>query len=793
MIPRYPNVTVLGAGTMGAQLACLIAGSGSRVRLLDLDAATARAGLARAVKLQPSPVYAPEDLARIRTSGFDELDDAVAASDWVLEAIVERLEPKRELLGRVEAALEVAPGGPIVTTNTSGLSITALAEGRSDAFRQRFFGTHFFNPPRYARLLELVPHAETDRAVMEAFATYGTVRLGKGVVIARDTPAFIANRLGVHGMLTVLRLAQELGLGPDEVDELTGELIGRPKSATFRTLDLVGIDVALAVAEHCHEALADDPDREVFEPPPILRRLVEQGALGTKSGAGFFRREPDGEILALDFETGDYRARRKVRSAAVQAARAEADPAKRVALLLAAGGSGGQTAGGDRADPAAELLRRALTSELRYAAQLAPQMADDAWSVDAAMRWGFGWQHGPLETIDLLGETARSLLDGAAGALPSVGGAPAAYTEDGRTWSFEQDRPAPLPAIARATAPLDLAAARERARANGLPGNAAASVIELTDGGLEAEGILGVELHGKLNVIGMDSLDLLRRAVALASERADGLVIGTAAADFSAGANLALLLIEAEEGEWAELDRAVRAFQGVTKAMRYAPVPVVVAPRGRTLGGGAELVLGGARAQPLAETYIGLVESGVGLIPGGGGSTAMARRAAASVPDGVGADPFPALLHVITTIGTARVATSAAEARALWLLRDADLITASPDRQWADAARTARALADGGYRPPAPTPIRVLGRRGIAAAEALTYNQLVGGQVSEHDRKVVLGLARVMSGGDVAEGTLVSEDHLLDLEREVFLKLLGEPLTRARIRHTLKTGKPLRN
>jgi 3-hydroxyacyl-CoA dehydrogenase len=332
-----------------------------------------------------------------------------------------------------------------------------------------------------------------------------------------------------------------------------------------------------------------------------------------------------------------------------------------------------------------------------------------------------------------------------------------------------------------------LPGARTAAREKQLPSNPAASVVELP------EGILGVELHGKLNVIGLDTLDLVHRAVTLAAKRYDGLVIGTAAADFSVGANLALLLIEAEDGDWQELDRAVRRFQGVTTELRYAPVPVVVAPRGRTLGGGTELVLAAGRAQPLAETYIGLVEVGVGLIPGGGGSTAMARRAAASVPEGVQADLFPAFQHVITTIGTARVATSAVEARALWLLTDADQVTANPDRQWTDAARTARTMADGGYRAPARLPIPVLGRRGIAAAEALTFNQLSGRQISEHDRKIVLELARVMSGGEVAEGTAVGEQYLLDLEREAFLRLLGERLTRDRIRHTLKTGKPLRN
>jgi 3-hydroxyacyl-CoA dehydrogenase len=791
MIARYPHVAVLGAGTMGAQLACLAAGAGSRVTLLDVSAELARDGLERAAKLRPSPLYAASDRWRITTGGLDDLERTVPDADWVIEAIVERAGPKGELLARVDAALPTSRAGPVVTTNTSGLSVTDLAAGRSERFQRRFFGTHFFNPPRYTRLLELVPHPGSDPATMDDVAAYASLLLGKGVVIARDTPAFIANRLGVHGMLQVLRLAQELGLGPDEVDELTGELLGRPKSATFRTLDLVGVDVALAVAEHCHQALDGAEERDAFEPPPLLRELVARGALGAKSGAGFFRREPDGEILALDLGTGEYRPRRRVRSAVVEAARLEPNLAARLRIL-----ADGATR--DGRDPAAELLRRAVTGELRYAARVAPQVAGDAWSVDAAMRWGFGWQLGPLEAIDALREAGHDPLDGspseperesgpavAPTAPPAAAdGVPARYHEDGLTWSFAARAPAPPP---RPPAGIDLAAARASASAKGLPSNAAASVVELRDG------ILGVELHGKLNVIGLDTLELLRRAIDLASERYDGLVVATDAPDFSAGANLVLLLVEAEDGEWDELDRAVRRFQGVTSALRSAAVPTVVAPRGRTLGGGAELVLSGTRVQALAETYLGLVEVGVGLIPAGGGSTAMARRAATSVPAGSGADLFPAFQHVFTTVATARVATSAAEARDLWLLTDADRITADPDRQWADAARVARTLADAGHRPPARLPIPVLGRRGIAAAEALTFNQLLGRQISEHDRRVALELARVMSGGDVAEGTQVSEDHLLDLEREAFLRLIGERLTRDRIRHTLKTGKPLRN
>ncbi|MGH2357063.1 MAG: 3-hydroxyacyl-CoA dehydrogenase family protein, partial [Candidatus Limnocylindria bacterium] len=558
-----------------------------------------------------------------------------------------------------------------------------------------------------------------------------------------------------------LRVAQELGLGPDEVDELTGPLIGRPKSATFRTLDLVGIDVATAVADHCYADLASDPERETFVVPSVMRHLVERGALGEKTSAGFYRKE-DGEILGLDFESGEYRTRRKLASGAVQVARNESDLANRLRMLIAA------------PDTAGEFLRRVLAANLAYAVRIGPEVADSVADVDAAMRWGFGWDLGPFQVIDALGDDAARLM--------SEVELPAPAYENGRAWRFTERSLAP---VQPRPGSLDLAAAR--ARRTDLPANASASVLELPDG------ILGLELHAKLNIIGPETIAMIRRAVELAAQRHDGLVIGTQAADFSAGANLALMLIEAEEGEWGELDRAIRDFQAATQGIRHAPVPVVVAPRGRTLGGGAELVLAAARAQALAETYIGLVEVGVGLIPAGGGSTAMARRAAETLPEGARGDLFGIFQHVFTGIATARVAMGAPDAREYLLLRACDPITADPDRQWADAVRTARDLADTGYRPPGETRIPVLGRRGIAAAEALSYNQLVARQISEHDRKIVLDLARVMSGGEVAEGTLVSEEHLLGLEREAFLRLLGERLTRDRIRHTLKTGKPLRN
>jgi 3-hydroxyacyl-CoA dehydrogenase len=748
VIPRLGAATVLGAGTMGAQIACLLAGAGVRVRLLDLDADTARRGLERALTLRPSPVHRPTDAELITTGGLDEVADAAAGSGWVIEAIVERLDPKRELLDRPEEALSERPAEdwPLVSTNTSGIPIASLAEGRSDAFRAAFLGAHFFNPPRYARLLELIPLASTDPARIAWIEGYGSRHLGKGTVIAKDRPAFIANRLGVHGLMTALGLAQELGLGVDEVDELTGPLIGRPRSATFRTLDLVGLDVAADVADNCHAALPDDPGRASFVVPPVMRALIESGALGEKTGAGFFRRE-GGEILAYDLESGEYRPRRRVESGVVELARGESDLRRRLALLVGA------------EDRAGEFLRRLLGAGLDYAARVGPEIADDATAVDRAMRWGFGWELGPYETARALAAAGRE-----APIVPFPEG-------DGA----EPARPGSI----------DVGALRASGDGD-LPRNSAASLVALPDG------ILALELHSKLNLIGEDTLGMIERAVAIAGERYDALVIGTSAPDLSAGANLALMLMEAEEGEWDELGRIVRRFQRAMRAIRYSVVPVVVAARGRVLGGGAEICLAAARRQPLTETYIGLVETGVGLIPAGTGTTALARMAAERATDRPN-DHFSTFRAALETTALARVSSSAAEAFDLGLLQPGDLVTADPDRQWADAARTARALAEAGHRPPPERPIPVIGRRGIAAAESLTHNQVEGHAMSEHDRTVVMELARAMAGGDVAEGTPVAEAHLLDLEREAFLRLLGQPLTRDRIRHVLRTGRPLRN
>ncbi|MGH2466934.1 MAG: 3-hydroxyacyl-CoA dehydrogenase family protein, partial [Candidatus Limnocylindrales bacterium] len=510
MIARLGSATVLGGGTMGAQIACLLAGIGTRVTLLDLDPPTAAAGLERALKLRPSPVYRASDAAAIRTGGFDELAAAVTDADWIVEAIVEQLEPKRDLHARVDAALggRAADAWPIVSTNTSGIRIASIAEGRSEPFRRAFLGTHFFNPPRYGRLLELVPTSDTDPRVIGRLEDLASRLLGKGTVRAQDTPAFIANRLGVYGLQRAIELAIELGLGPDEVDDLTGPLIGRPKSATFRTLDLVGLDVAAVVTEHCYADLPDDPEREAFLVAPVLRGLLERGALGEKAGAGFFRREGK-EILALDLASGEYRPRRRIASPTVDLARNEPDLGRRLGLLMAG------------RDIAATYLRRLIDASLGYAATVAPDIAAGVADVDAAMRWGFGWQLGPFQTWDALG------LAAVAGRLPAVPphvervlAGPGAFYGDGSAVSFPAAELRPIPERAGS---LDLDGLRQASAATGLASNASASLVEL--GG----GILGLELHGKLNILGPEAIESVRRACELAGPAYDGLVIGTLA------------------------------------------------------------------------------------------------------------------------------------------------------------------------------------------------------------------------------------------------------------------------
>jgi 3-hydroxyacyl-CoA dehydrogenase len=765
---RIRTAAVIGAGTMGAQIAAHLANAGLSVRLLDVSAEAARTGLERAKALKPDPFFTPEASARIQTGAFDDALTALETCDWVVEAIVEDLAAKRALLARIEDHL--APHA-VVSTNTSGIPIASIAEGRSDAFRRRWMGTHFFNPPRYLHLLEIVPTAETDPQAVSDIGGFADRRLGKGIVIARDTPNFIANRLGLFG---VMRTFEALASGEytiEEIDAITGPAIGRPKSATFRTMDIAGIDVLAHVARNLVERLESPDDRAAFAAPPLVAELVDRGWIGAKGGRGFYWKRGD-EILVLDPATMDYRPKQAVKLPSLDAARAiEGTPDRLRAVFRAK-------------DKAGEFLRRTLGTQLVYAARVAPSIAHSIDDVDRAMRWGFGWELGPFETWDAIGvqdivglcnvDDPPPLLREALvcgrfrSARPGTGAAPASRVE----------------LVPPAGPGLEiLRSAKDRASV--VRRNAGASLVDLGDG------VLAVEFHSKMNTIGGDAIQMIEAGIVEAELRHRALVVGNESLNFSAGANLMLVLLEAQEGNWDEVDAMVRAFQRATMAIKHANVPVVVAPVGLALGGGCELALHADRVQAAAETYMGLVEAGVGLIPAGGGTKEMLARAMESDPSS--SDPLPAVRRVFETIGFGVVSTSAAHARRIGYLRDVDGVTMNRDRLIADAKQ--RALERSSEYVPLErrTAIRVGGEDLLAALKLGIHLAWRAGRISEHDAVIGRQLAWVLAGGSLPHAGTVTELHLLDLEREAFLSLCGERKTQERIAHTLKTGSPLRN
>jgi len=723
------SVAILGAGTMGAQIAAHVANAGLPVLLLDLTADVAREGLKRARALKPDPFFTPDTAALVSTGGFDADFQRIATADWIMEAVVERIDVKRPLLERVDAARRP---GSIVSTNTSGISVTALAEGRSDDFRRHWLGTHFFNPPRYLHLLELIPTAQTDRAVVDSLTEFADRRLGKGVVIAKDTPNFIANHIGIVGVVEVLRALASGKYTIEEIDAITGPALGRPKSATFRTMDIAGIDILAHVAGNLDVEL-----------PPIVAAMVERGWIGEKSGQGFYKRvkgAAGSEIETLDPQTMTYRPKQPAKLASLEAARSIDDTRERIKTLFAG------------KDKVGEFLRATLEPTLRYTAKVAPDIAYAPADIDRAMKWGFGWELGPFEIADALG------LD--------VSG----------------DRSPERLALHDLTI---LAAAKDRSRV--VKKNAGASLIDIGDG------VLALEFHSKMNAIGGDTMQMIRAGVKEAAANFAALVVGNDAPNFSVGANLMLLLLEAQEGNWDDIELALRTFQDATQALRFAEVPVIVAPAGMTLGGGCEIVLHADRVQAAAESYLGLVEVGVGLIPAGGGTKEMVARASADLP-GPQADLLPYAQRVFETIGFGKVSTSAADARRLGFLTDADRVTMNRDRVLADAKAFALERVREGYRRPLPrTAIPVGGETVLAALKLGVHLAWRAGRITDHDAVVGRALANVIAGGALPYQTTVSEQYLLDLEREAFLKLTGERKTLERIQHTLKTGKPLRN
>lgn len=756
------SVAVLGAGTMGAQIAAHFGNAGVPVLLLDLTADIARDGLKRARALKPDPFFTPDASALVSTGGFDTDLARLGDVDWILEAVVEQLDVKRALIERVEA---VRRPGSIVTSNTSGIRLSLIADGRSDDFRRHWLGTHFFNPPRYLQLLEVIPTADTDAAIVARVSAFADLRLGKGVVVTRDTPNFIGNRIGLYGVITVMRTLDGGPLTIEDIDAITGPALGRPKSATFRTMDIAGLDVLGHVARNLLTQLPEKEARE-FALPPLVGTLIEKGWVGEKAGQGFYKRQKTAagsEILTLDPATMTYRPRKSSRLPALDAARAIEDPAERTKTLFLG------------KDEVGAFLRATLGSLLLYAARVQREISYSIDDVDRAMRWGFGWEIGPFEIWDAIG--VKEVL-----AVLNVSEPPPLASELLRTGRnrFREDSLPP------AAPDRQLLATVKKSRGV-VKSNAGASLIDLGDG------VLAVEFHSKMNTVGGDTLEMLHVGVREASSNFAALVVGNDATNFSAGANLMLLLLEAQEGNWDEIDLMVRSFQGATQALRYAGVPVIVCPAGLTLGGGCEIALHGDRVQAAAESYIGLVETGVGLIPAGGGSKEMLARCVEGVTD-PRADLLPRVQKVFEAIGFARVSTSAADASRLGYLRPVDAITMNRERVMADAKALALARVREGYRPPTPrTAIPVGGDAVLAPLKLGVHLAWRAGRISDHDALVARTLATILAGGSLPQQTTVSEHYLLDLEREAFLKLCGERKTLERIQQTLKTGKPLRN
>ena len=802
------KAAVLGAGTMGARIAAHLANAGIPCYLLDivppeLNADEKRkgltlekpavrnrivlAGLDAAKKARPAAFFTPETARLVTPGNFDDNLAWCGDVDWIIEAVAENLEIKRKLLERVDA---VRKPGTIVTSNTSGLPIRLIAEGRSEDFQQHWAGTHFFNPPRYMKLVELIPGPKTLPAVLESLDEICDVRLGKGVVLAKDTPNFIANRIGTFSMLNAIRLMQALEMTIEEVDVCTGPAVGWPRSATFRTADIVGLDILVHVIRNIYDSIPEDESREMFRVPPLVEEMMKRGWLGEKTGSGFYKRVKgaggESEILTLDWQKMEYRPQQKARFPSIEAGKAIEDTRERLRLLA------GPALEGKSGDKANRFLWSGLSEMCLYAARRAPEIAHSVADVDHAMQWGFAWEMGPFEIWDAIGvEPMAKALEREGKTLPPLVAKVLAspkksfyQTGKGSSRYFDLATCALVPEPEPAGV-LILKSLKDRTPV--VQENSGASLIDLGDG------VLCCEFHAKMNAIGGDFVAMLHAGVARLETEFEAMVIGNQAPNFSAGANLMLLLMTAQEGEWDDIHLAVRQFQRVNMAIKYAPRPVVSAPQGMALGGGCEINLHSARIHASAEAYIGLVEVGVGLIPGGGGTKEMLIRANEHAASGDSLDLTHALRPIFENIATAKVSTSAEEARSLGYLRPSDLISMNRDRQIADAKQTALAMVRAGYHPPAPAEIRVLGEEFLALAKLAVHMMIRGEYATEYDGVVARKLAYILAGGGITAAQIVPEQYVLDLEREAFVSLCGERKTQERIAHTLKTGKPLRN
>ncbi len=786
------KVAVLGSGVMGSRIACHFAGVGLQVLLLDIAPSNSPDGggqnrnkivndaLAAALKSNPSPVYTKDVIKCITTGNFSDNMKDIASCDWIIEVVVERLDIKQSVFNDVE---KYRKPGTLVSSNTSGIPISMMAEDRSEDFKKHFCGTHFFNPPRYLRLLEIIPTPYTDKEVLDFLMHYGDLYLGKTTVLAKDTPAFIANRIGVFSIMSIFGLIDKMGLTIDEVDALTGPVIGRPKSATFRTADVVGIDTLVKVAKGVANNCKNDEARETFTIPSWLEKITENKWLGDKTGQGFFKKMPptpkgEKEIHVLNLSSLEYEPRQKPRFASVEAAKPVEDLKTRIKMLCAA------------QDKAGEFYRRFHYSLFSYISHRIPEISDELYRIDDAMMAGFGWEIGAFETWDVLNVAKTVEAMKAAGYQPAqwvedmlASGATSFYkVENGKRLYYDVSSKTYKP-IPRSEAFLILNNSKEKT----VWKNSACNVYDI------GYDVLALEWKTKMNSIGGEVLEGMNKAIGLAEEKFKGLVIANDGPNFSAGANVGMIFMLAVEEEYDELDMAIRMFQNTMMRVRYSSVPIVVAPHGLTLGGGCEMNLHADKICAAAETYIGLVELGVGLIPGGGGTKEFALRAADEMHED---EPDTnTLKNRFFTIATAKVATSGFEGFELGIFRKGhDEVVMNQSRRIAEAKRSVIELSEQGYTTPVQRKdIKVLGRSALGALYAGINGMWRANYATDHDAKVARKLAYVMCGGDLSEPTLVSEQYLLDLEREAFLSLCGERKTLERIQSVLKSGKPIRN
>ncbi len=791
---KVQKAAVLGSGVMGSGIAAHLANIGIPTLLLDiapkeltkeeeakglsLDSPVvknrfATGALGKLLKQKPAPLSAKKNLALITPGNFEDDLGKLKDVDWVIEVIVENLEIKKGLFEKIDA---VRKPGSIVSSNTSGVSINAMAQGRSEDFQGHFLGTHFFNPPRYLKLLEVIPANSTKPEVIEFMQVFGEDVLGKGVVIAKDTPNFIANRIGTYGLLVTMQemIARNYSIG--EVDSVTGPTIGRPKSATFRTLDVVGLDTFAHVAKNVYEKTTGE-EQAVFEESPILNKMIQNGWIGAKNGQGFFKKEGR-EILELNLSTFEYEPVKKLKAPSLEMAKQVKGLGNRVKTLVYAN------------DRVGELLWNIFAPTLVYSAELTGEIADDILAIDNAMKWGFGWAQGPFEMWDSIGvEKSVAKMEAEGRVVPAFvkefleKGLTSFYSEiDGDLAYYNGVEYVKVPVNEKA---IDLK--RYKKKHGVIKSNTGASLIDMGDG------VALLEFHSQSNAIGLDIIQMINFAIDEVEANFKGLVIGNQGKNFCVGANLGMILMEAQDDNIFELDFTIKAFQNAMRRIKYSSKPVVAAPFQMTLGGGAEVCLPAAHIQASAETYLGLVEVGVGLIPGGGGNLGLYEKFIKGLPNGVEIDYQVIANKVFETVATAKVSTSGEEARENNFLTFADAVSVNPDHLLYDAKQAAIALHDAGYNAPLKKKVKVVGAPGYATLLLGAQGMYDSGYITDHDLKIAKKLAYVIAGGKVPYGTEVSEEYLLGLEKQVFLELVADGKSQQRMQHMLLKGKPLRN